>query len=111
MSRAKLRQLSLWDSPVSTRRPPAVAVRTSIAAAEAIEEIAPLQRGRVYQEIAQRRERGATREEISEALGMKLASVCARANELLEQTLIYQTDATRLTSSGRGAKVLFARRQ
>jgi len=90
--------------------PPAVAVRTSIAAAEAIREMAPTLRGKVYQFIAFR-QAGATRQEIANQLlldngeTIKLQTVCGRCSELLKMGLIYQSDETRA-----GGKVLRAKR-
>lgn len=74
--------------------PPAVAVRTSIAAAEAIADFAPNLRGKVFAFVG-KRPTGATRQEISDQLGMKLQTVCARVNELMKMGLVYQSDEAR----------------
>jgi hypothetical protein len=50
---------------------------------------------------------GATREEISEAAGIKLATVCGRCNELKKMGLAVETDKRRRTSSGKSAVVLY----
>ena len=67
-------QLDLFDLP-KRHTPPAVPVRTSIAAAQAIAEMAPTLRGKVYAFIGQAAA-GATRQEIADGLRMKLQSVC-----------------------------------
>ena len=90
--------------------PPAVPVKTSIAAAEAISEIAPTLRGKVYAWIGGRGQLGATRHEIAAGLKLKLQTVCGRCNELLKQGLIYQTDETRETSGLGSGKVLRVKR-
>jgi len=54
---------------------------------------------------------GATREEIAAALGLRLASVCARAWQLMNAKpypLIIQTTERRITQSGRSAYILKA---
>lgn len=89
--------------------PPAGRSRTSIAAAEAIREMAPTLRGKVYQAIAGRGQLGATREELAADLEMRLATVCGRCRELVEMGLVYDSGATRATSSGRAAVVLRAK--
>ena len=102
-------QLMLFDQQAS--RPPAVAVRTSIEAAEAIADLTPTLRGKVYGYIVGRRDVGATRHEISAGLGLKLQTVCGRCNELLKQGLIFQTAETRETSGLGNGKVLRACRR
>ena len=76
-------------------RPPAVPVRTSIAAAEAIAEMAGTLRGRVYDYIVSRVSSGATRQEIADGLGMKLQTVCGRMGELKALHLVWEGDDTR----------------
>lgn len=105
---ARRKQLSLFEP--RAHRPPAVAVRTSIAAAEAIAAAAPTLRGRVYAVIVAAGESGATREEVVTATGIALQTVCGRANELLEQGLIFDSGRTRPGKSGRQQVVLAARR-
>ena len=81
-------QLTLWDQPARVG-PPAVAVRTSIAAAEAIREMAPTMRGKVYGFIAAR-PAGATRQEIADGLQIKLQTVCGRVGELKAMSLVWE---------------------
>lgn len=87
-------QLTLWDQPPRPG-PPAVAVRTSIAAAEAIAGMAGTLRGRVYDYVASRGSTGATRQEIADGLGMKLQTVCGRCGELKDLYLIWEGDEIR----------------
>ena len=82
------------ESPLAIR-PPAVPVRTSIAAAEAIAEMAGTLRGQVYGYIAGRGSEGATRQEIADGLGMKLQTVCGRMGELKAMTLVWEGDDIR----------------
>jgi len=49
---------------------------------------------------------GATRDELSRALGIKIQTVCARVDELMESGAIRKTERTRRTSSGKPATVL-----
>jgi hypothetical protein len=98
-----------FETPAWQGGPPAVRCRTSIAAAEAIRDMAPTKRGEVFACVAKRGEHGATREEIAEALGMRLSSVCGRCRELVELSLLYDTGTTRAGTSGREAVVLRAR--
>ena len=88
---------------------PAVRSRPSIAAAQAIAEIAPTVRGKVYGAIVQAGIQGATREEIAASTGIKLQTVCGRCGELLAMALIYDSGQTRPGSSGRAAVVLRAK--
>jgi hypothetical protein len=81
-------QLELFDRP-KRAGPPAVAVRTSIAAAQAIAEMAPTLRGKVYGYIAQA-SAGATRQEIADGLKMKLQTVCGRVGELKAMALVWE---------------------
>lgn len=87
-------QLELFEGKRKTG-PPAVAVRTSIAAAEAIAEMAPTLRGKVYQYLAGRLEQGATRQEIADRLRMKLQTVCGRIGELKRMGLVCEGKETR----------------
>jgi hypothetical protein len=96
-------QLELFDRPKQAR-PPAVAVRTSIAAAEAIREMAPTLRGKVYGYIAACGELGATRQEIADNMvldpqdptkRMKLQTVCGRVGELKGMGLVWEGSESR----------------
>lgn len=96
--RAAKGQLDLFDPLARTPRragPPAVAVRTSIAAAERIAADAPNLRGKVYAAIVEAGERGMTRQEISDQTGMKLQTVCGRVFELKGFGLVYECDQAR----------------
>jgi hypothetical protein len=86
-------QLNLFDRPQQFR-PPAVPVRTSIAAAEAIRDMAPTLRGKVYTFIAQA-SAGATRQEIADGLKIKLQTVCGRVHELKAMALVWEGEETR----------------
>ena len=98
--------LPAWQGGSS---PPAGRSRTSIAAAEAIAEMAPTLRGKVYTWLARRGAEGGTREEIAAGLELRLATVCGRCSELVDQGLVYDSGTTRSTSSGRQAVVLRAK--
>ena len=98
--------LSFVASPGPSVRPPAVPVRTSIAAAEAIAEMAGTLRGRVYQFLADRGRTGTTRQEISDGLGMKLQTVCGRMGELKAMHLVWEGEDIR-----DGRKVVRVREQ
>ena len=90
------RQLNLLDLPVvRPNLPPAVPVRTSIAAAQAIADMAPTLRGKVYAYLAGRPDLGATRQEIADGLEMKLQTVCGRVAELKDQGLVWEGSDTR----------------
>jgi len=99
-------ELPAWQTG---HRPPAVRSRTSIAAAQAIADMAPTLRGRVYAAIAARKTDGATREELAAELGLRLSTVCGRVAELAEQGLIYDSGTTRTGTSGRAAVVMRAK--
>lgn len=86
-------QLDLFDRPKQLG-PPAVAVRTSIAAAQAIADMAPTLRGKVYAFIALATA-GATRQEIADGLRMKLQSVCGRVGELKAMHLVWEGSESR----------------
>jgi hypothetical protein len=108
MSKRKARERPQWLPGMEPRGygVPAVRVRTSIAAAEAIEAAAPTLRGQVYAAIGATGAYGATREEIAAATGLRLQTVCGRCGELLQQGLIYDCGQTRAGESGRAAVVL-----
>lgn len=84
------------------RRNPYRASATSRAAALANRPRRAGQRERVYDYLTQH---ASTREEIANALGLKLQSVCARARELLDAGLIAPRGERR-TASGSNAEVL-----
>jgi hypothetical protein len=86
-------QLELFDGAKRTG-PPAVAVRTSIAAAQAIADMAPTLRGKVYGYIAQA-SAGATRQEIADGLQLKLQTVCGRVGELKGMGLVWEGSESR----------------
>lgn len=98
-----MQQLLFQDAFVE--RPPAVPVRTSIAAAEAIAKDAPTLRGKVYAELVRRGDRGATRQELADTLGLKLQTVVPRVYELRKQNLVWDGDDVR-----DGGKVVRAKR-
>ena len=81
---------------------------TSIAAAASVSgAIANTLRGKVFAAI-ECSKHGLTREECSEATGIRLATVCARVNELLKVGKLH-TVGTRPTTSKRQAAVLVVR--
>lgn len=83
---------------------------TSRAAAMSLRgEPALTQRERVLAELQARGQAWATREELAESTGLRLASVCGRVNELLRLWLVIETGETRETGSGRQAAVVVAR--
>jgi len=90
-----MRQLTLLGEEKRRTAPPAVPVRTSIAAAEAIAEMAPTLRGKVYEYLASRQSAGATRQEIADGLKMKLQTVCGRVGELKDMGLVWEVQELR----------------
>lgn len=66
---------------------------------------------RVLKHVQRMSSVGATREEIADALGMPLSSVCGRVNELLDPRWpdLVETTQTRPTRFGRPAVVLVAK--
>ena len=97
-------QLGLFD------RPPDNGTITSRQAAKAIAPAAGTLRARVLGFVASQGQRGATLDEISIGLEMRLSTVCARANELKKSGQLRESSHTRPTSSGRQARVLVAAR-
>lgn len=91
---------TLWDIPAY--RPGNC---TQEAAAKLIAPVAASMREKVFQYIKTQGNSGATNEEISAALGMKLQTVCARVNELQKQHRISWEGKQRHTQSGASAKV------
>jgi hypothetical protein len=114
------RQLELWSeaaatppgsaAPTSPSPPYAPGSRTSAAAAASVAHLTQGMRARVLAHIVGCRSRGATREEVSEALSMKIQTVSARCSELLKKGLVIER-GIRLTSSRRPAAVLVATRE
>jgi len=106
-----MRQLSLFGCAVGKRRrpklakPPSNNTPTSDAARDSIADVAPTMRERVYGFIAHRAH-GATNEEITVALDMRMSTVSARTNELKREGRIVESGETRPTTSGRNAAVL-----
>ncbi len=81
---------------------------TSKAAAESMEPYAANQRRRVLRVITEAGIHGATREEITNALGARLQAVCGRCKELLDDGQIYDSGDRRRNKSGRYAEILVA---
>jgi hypothetical protein len=87
---------TLWDIA-----PPARAGhRTQAGGARAIAARAPTIRERVLAYIRARRESGATNEEISNAVGLRIQTVCGRMGELKARGEIRDSGATRENVSG-----------
>jgi DNA-binding transcriptional ArsR family regulator len=82
--------------------------RGSIAAAKLIAPHAGTQCERIMAYLRDCGLAGATREELAEGLGMRLASVCGRIAELRAQGLIYDRHCDRPGSSGVKVEVLCA---
>lgn len=78
---------------------------TSLAAYGSIQSATPSIRDQILGFITARAERGATREEIGHALGIKHQSVNGRLRELEDDNLIANTWRTRTQSSGRMAYI------
>lgn len=83
---------------------------SSEAAARAIAGAVIPQARRIHAYIAQQQARGATREEIAEAMALRLSAVCGRVRTLYRQGLIGSNpDVTRVSaSSGMQAEILVA---
>lgn len=74
------------------RMPPAApGSQTSEAAAVRVTQRAPTMREHVRLYVVSRGQYGATRQEIADALGMRLQSVCGRVAELLERMQVVAT--------------------
>ena len=93
--------LALWDIAPPARR----GEDTQAAGAAAIAPRAPGLRLKVLAFIRARVESGATNEEISAALTIRLCSVCGRVGELRELGLIHDSGLRRQGNSGVVAKV------
>ena len=78
---------------------------TSKDAASSMKVLAAEQRALVYHYICTQGERGATDEEIQEALGLRVQSETPRRGELVLHKLVLETEQRRRTRSGRWAIV------
>jgi len=89
--------LPLWREPAKRYAVPPAAPgsRTSEAAAVRVTRRAPTMREHVRLYLVSRGDYGATRQEIADALGMRLQSVCGRVAELLERTQAVATERRR----------------
>lgn len=81
---------------------------TSKEAALSMVEHAPTVRERMLAWLIERGTRGATRDEIEAALGLRMQTVNGRIAELKAAGLIRESDAKRPTRSGRLAHVFIA---
>jgi len=97
-------QLDLFNNPRRSR-PPARPCATSIAAAEWIAKHEGTLADRVRRFIAGRGDHGATREEIHLETGIRENTVGARIRQLELAGMIFRSDDTRPTTSGRAATV------
>lgn len=81
---------------------------TSIAAAVSMHDMVPSNRARILHFILERGSRGATREEISIALDVKIQTVTPTVHDLLSKRMIAPsvTEPTRKTTTGREAEVI-----
>ena len=78
---------------------------TSLAAAVAIEPVSGKDRLRVLLYLREQGQRGATDEQIQDALGLPGSTERPRRIELWEKGLVWKSIETRLTRSGRKATV------
>lgn len=81
---------------------------TSKAAAKSIAPVKETVREKILKYIKARGINGATIEEIANATGIRIQTVCARRNELDYMGEVYDSGVRRVTSSGRYATVWFA---
>lgn len=88
-------QQRLWDEHGLPCCSSAMTVRTSVAAAVAIDEMAGTQRYDVLCFIRENAGKGVTRQEIAVALELTLQSVCGRVGELIGQGFVWQGKETR----------------
>jgi CRP-like cAMP-binding protein len=93
--------------PTPAPPPPSNASATSRAAALSMVEYSPTQRDRVLSAIIAAGPKGATNEELADALNMRVASVSARRNELLKLGYIVLR-GERPGSSGRSQHICIA---
>jgi predicted transcriptional regulator len=94
--------LTLFDQAPHNR------TATSIEAAEAIKPTAATLRLKVLEFVRSQGEYGATNNEIAAALNMRLATVCARRNELVKSGSLRTDGTTRLSDTGRPAQIVRA---
>lgn len=97
--------LALRDLPLPYKRDS----ETSIAAAGKARPKAPAYRTAILGYLTGRAEQGATNEEISLAMGIKIQTVCPRMVELREAGTVVDSGTRRRTESGRDAVVWIAR--
>ena len=96
--------LALWDIAPPARRNE----DTQAGGAAAIAARAPALRQRVLGFVRGQAARGATNEEISAALALKMCSVCGRVNELVQLGLIHDSGQRRRALSGVEVKIWVA---
>ena len=97
--------LAMRDLPLPYKRDS----DTSIAAATKARPKAPAYRTAILGYLVGRGALGATNEEISLAMGIKIQTVCPRMKELREAGTVVAAGAWRPTESGRDAVVWVAR--
>lgn len=97
--------LAMRDLPLPYKRDS----ETSRMAAETSRPKAPCYRTAILGFVVGRGAQGATNEEISEALGIKIQTVCPRMKELREADLVVDAGRQRPTQSGRMAVVWVAK--
>lgn len=103
-----------WNRPLPEKAmplfdvsaPPANRSVTSRAAARSVAHASLTIRERTLEFIVARGQQGATAEEISDELALRLQTVCPRLNELAETRQIVDSGRTRNTRSGRSARVV-----
>ena len=81
--------------------------QTSIKAYRAIKPFLNGKRAQVY-EFMEKRLNGATRQEISRALGEPINSVCGRANELIKRGYLIVVGTKKDAVTGHSAEILKA---
>lgn len=95
-----------FDAAERTPTPPSNYTATSIESAESMRIPAGTIRAKVFETIARRGARGATRDELSELLGLGIQTICGRCNELLKVGHIVDSGRVRASRSGRNQVVL-----
>ena len=94
-------QLTLTPRPAPfARKSP-----TSRAAAKRAEAKAPSYRAHILGFMVAKGTQGATNDEIAEALDIAIQAVCPRMHELRADGLVIESAQTRITRSGRQARV------